>query len=121
MSRMGTAWLLRQQFAAASDLKRRQDAWCGGGMTGAMPADLSLQPLVDILRGQRRLNIHSYEVWSRGHACSCALQGLQVVDMETCIRISQEFGFKISAFHHALEAWMIPDLLKANVRSLHVL
>ena len=30
------------------------------------------------------------------------------------VRNSHEFGFNISAFHHALEAWMVPDLLKEN-------
>ena len=31
--------------------------------------------------------------------------------MEMMIRNSHEFGFKINAFHHALEAWKIPSLL----------
>ena len=30
------------------------------------------------------------------------------------VRLSHEFGFNISAFHHALEAWKVPDLLSEN-------
>lgn len=30
------------------------------------------------------------------------------------VRHSHEFGFNISAFHHALEAWQVPDLLRDN-------
>ena len=30
------------------------------------------------------------------------------------VRLSKEFNFTISAFHHALEAWRVPELLKDN-------
>jgi hypothetical protein len=30
------------------------------------------------------------------------------------VRNAHEFGFNISAFHHALEAWQVPSLLKEN-------
>ena len=32
--------------------------------------------------------------------------------MQAMLRVSDEFGFKVSAFHHALEAWMAPELFK---------
>lgn len=35
-------------------------------------------------------------------------------DMETVIRLSKEFGFKITAFHHSAEAWKIPELIQKN-------
>lgn len=38
-----------------------------------------------------------------------------VHDMEMMIRTSKEFNFTIKAFHHALEAWKIPTLLKSMV------
>jgi len=32
------------------------------------------------------------------------------------VRHSHEFGYKITAFHHALEAWQVPDMLaKENI------
>jgi imidazolonepropionase-like amidohydrolase len=38
----------------------------------------------------------------------------QVEDMEMMIRISKEFDFSITTFHHALEAYKIPEILKEN-------
>jgi len=34
--------------------------------------------------------------------------------MAIMLDLSREFGFKISAFHHAIEAYKIADLLAAN-------
>lgn len=34
--------------------------------------------------------------------------------MEMMIRLSKEFGFSITTFHHALEAYKIPDILREN-------
>ncbi len=103
-SRMGSGWITRQQFEQARKLKASQDEWCEDTLNGVIPAtrdyptDLSLEGLVGLLRGTARLQNHCY----------------QVQDMEMQIRISREFGFNISAFHHALEAYKIPDQLKAN-------
>jgi hypothetical protein len=36
----------------------------------------------------------------------------QTFDLEMLVRLSHEFGFKINTFHHALEAWRLPSLLK---------
>jgi len=30
------------------------------------------------------------------------------------IRVSKEFGYSINAFHHALEAYKIPQIIKSN-------
>jgi hypothetical protein len=35
-------------------------------------------------------------------------------EMATMIGVSKEFGFRIAAFHHAVEAYKIADLLKQN-------
>jgi hypothetical protein len=34
--------------------------------------------------------------------------------LETLTKISHEYGFEIAAFHHATEAWRVPNLLKKN-------
>lgn len=49
-----------------------------------------------LLRGQVKLNIHCYETH----------------DIEAMLRHALEFNFNISAFHHALEAYKIPHILK---------
>ena len=35
-------------------------------------------------------------------------------EMATMIQLSKEFGFKISSFHHAIEAYKVRDLLAQN-------
>lgn len=62
----------------------------------AFPEDLSLESLVSLLRGEVLLNLHCYETH----------------DIEAMIRHSLEFNFTIAAFHHALDAYRIPDILR---------
>lgn len=101
MSRMGHAWILRQRLFEARDLKAQQDSWDRkygknpppDGQNRPFRADL--EPVVALLRGEVLLQVHCYEVH----------------DMETLFRLSDEFGFKIAAVHHALEAWKIPKTL----------
>lgn len=38
----------------------------------------------------------------------------QTYDIEMMVRNSHKYGFNITAFHHALEAWQVPDLLAEN-------
>jgi hypothetical protein len=51
-----------------------------------------------MLRGQIGVNVHCYET----------------EDMEDMIKHSKEFGFRIQAFHHALDAWEVPELIKSS-------
>lgn len=37
----------------------------------------------------------------------------EAVDLDNMIRITNEFGFSIAAFHHAHETYLVPDTLKA--------
>lgn len=60
------------------------------------PQDLRLESLTALLRGNVKLNIHCYETH----------------DIEAMVRHANEFNFNISAFHHALEAYKIPSILK---------
>lgn len=52
--------------------------------------------MVALLRGEVLLNVHCYETH----------------DIEAMIRHSLEFNFTISAFHHALDAYRIPEILR---------
>jgi hypothetical protein len=82
MSRMGSAWEMRQMFEKATILRQKQAhpvilhlwwrlsewgifaqaQWCACDGTSPMPRDVSLEPLVALLRGNARLNVHCYEV-----------------------------------------------------------
>jgi imidazolonepropionase-like amidohydrolase len=98
MSRMGHAWLMRKHLHKARELRNKQKRWQTTGRFEGTPRpnDPALEPLVALLEGKVRLQVHCYEVH----------------DIETLIRVSEEFGFKIAAIHHALEAWKVPKLLK---------
>jgi len=101
MSRMGSAWLMREKFYEASKLRDSQDDWCSKSeedRSGEFPENLALNPLVALLRGEARVNIHCY----------------QVHDIEMIVRLSKEFGFSVTAFHHALEAYKIPQVIFEN-------
>jgi imidazolonepropionase-like amidohydrolase len=99
MSRMGHGWVLRKMLFEAKEVRESQDRFDKETIhTGQRPFRPDLEPIVALLRGEVLLQVHCYEVH----------------DIETLIRISREFGFKIAAIHHALEAWKVPDLLKAE-------
>lgn len=109
-TRMGNVWKLREWLAKAKELVDRQDAWCeaASGTTdmavrarvlaekGNFPEDLKLESTAGMLRGRVSMQNHCYEP----------------EDMETMLRVSHEFGFRVRAFHHALEAWQVPEMLK---------
>jgi imidazolonepropionase-like amidohydrolase len=113
-TRMGSAMILRAHFEKAKALKERQDDYCEAvdGLVssssssssraafihahGRFPYDAALESSVALLRGQVMAQNHNYET----------------EDMETMLRISREFGFRVWGFHHAVEAWQVPDLLR---------
>eukprot|EP00211_Chloroparvula_japonica_P006076 CAMPEP_0119142272 /NCGR_PEP_ID=MMETSP1310-20130426/32353_1 /TAXON_ID=464262 /ORGANISM="Genus nov. species nov., Strain RCC2339" /LENGTH=349 /DNA_ID=CAMNT_0007133799 /DNA_START=47 /DNA_END=1093 /DNA_ORIENTATION=- len=61
-TRMGVAYRFRQGFFEAAQLRNEQDQWDCGNRDGVRPQSLDLAPLVDVLRGQVRLNVHCYKV-----------------------------------------------------------
>lgn len=109
-TRMGNAWVLRKWLARARELVDKQDGWCeAAGMAasardmaglladkGGFPEELELDSTVGMLRGQVAMHNHCYEP----------------EDFETMLRISHEFGFRVRAFHHAISAWQVPEMLK---------
>ena len=96
MSRMGTVWLMRNAFHQARESLENQRRWCGEEEAGRpYPYDPMNDGLIALLMGQARLHNHCY----------------MVHDFQAILRLTQEFGYKVSAFHHSLEAWKIPNLL----------
>lgn len=108
---MGEAYLFRKELARAQELKREQDDWCQAAshtpsarFDTSFPEDLSLESLVSLLRGEVLLNVHCYETH----------------DIEAMVRHSLEFNFTISAFHHALDAYRIPSILRRAPNNITV-
>ncbi|KAF7720797.1 hypothetical protein EC973_006073 [Apophysomyces ossiformis] len=102
-TRLGEAYIVRQRLAEAQKLKKQQEDWCSAAehlekarLDTPFPEDISLESLVALLRGDVHLNIHCYETH----------------DIEAMVRHSLEFDFRIAAFHHALDAYRVPDILK---------
>jgi imidazolonepropionase-like amidohydrolase len=57
--------------------------------------DLKLETLAEVLKGHIRVHVHCY----------------RSDEMATMLDVADEFGFKIAAFHHAVEAYKIADRL----------
>jgi len=102
-TRMGNFAVQRQALVEAQDYMREWDAYnekVKRGDKDASPPkhDLKLDALADVLRGKIMVQIHIY----------------RSDEMLTEIAMAKEFGYKIRAFHHALEAYKVADELAAN-------
>jgi imidazolonepropionase-like amidohydrolase len=95
---MGNMAGYREGWIAAKEYKRKWDEWRESGADPAkMPhRDLRLETLMSVLDGQTRVQMHCYR----------ADEMAQIIDL------SHEFGYKVAAFHHAVEAYKVRDLLK---------
>jgi len=93
-SRMGNMAGYRTAWIKAPEYKRKWDKYSVEG--GEMPArDLELDTLAGVLAGEILVHMHCYR----------ADEMAQVMDM------SKEFGYKVTAFHHAVESYKIADKL----------
>ena len=102
-TRMGNFAVQRQALVEAQDYMREWDNYNEkikhGDKDATMPKhDLKLEALADVLRGKLMVQIHIY----------------RSDEMLTEIAMAKEFGYKIRAFHHALEAYKVADQLAAN-------
>lgn len=102
VSRIGAIWRIREAFSAAKNLLVKQDTWCSQphnwDKPGTYPTDIHLDTLVDILRDDVNVHIHLYEAY----------------DFEANIRVAEEFGYHVAAFHHALSSYKVPELIKSH-------
>jgi len=93
---------MRTAYTEASKLRDAQDAFCLKAASGQwaglgeFPDDLRWEALVDVLRGRVKVNNHCYEA----------------VDLDDIVRLTNEFKFKLAAFHHAHETYLVPEVLK---------
>lgn len=95
-SRMGNVAGYRDAWIQAADYKKRMEAAESGG--GDPPKrDLELETLAGVLSGDILVHMHCYR----------ADEMAQIMD------ISNEFGYKVAAFHHAVESYKIADKLAA--------
>lgn len=97
-TRMDQAFNFRLAFTSAAELRDKQDAWCASGKANAekFPDDLKWEALADALRGNLRIQVHTYET----------------TDVDQLMRLTNEFKFELAAVHHAHEAYLVPEALK---------
>ena len=93
-TRMGNVAVTRATWLKAQDYDRKWDKYEKNG--GDMPGrDLAMDTLRGVLDGKIRIHNHCY----------------RADEMAIMIDMSHEFGYKIAAFHHAVESYKIADLL----------
>jgi imidazolonepropionase-like amidohydrolase len=102
-TRMGNFAVQREALVQAQDYMREWDAYNekvkrGDKDASAPKHDLKLEALADVLRGKLMVQIHCY----------------RADEFLTEIALAHEFGYKIRAFHHALEAYKVPEKLAAE-------
>jgi len=102
-TRMGNFAVQREALVQAQDYMREWDTYNDKAKRGDKDVtppkrDLKLEALADILRGKLMVQIHCY----------------RADEMLTEMAMAKEFGYKIRAFHHALEAYKVADALAAN-------
>jgi imidazolonepropionase-like amidohydrolase len=99
-TRMGNVAGYRRAWQAASEYREKWRRWRD---TGSDPEkrperNLQLETLAGVLDGDIRVQNHCY----------------RADEMAIMINLAKEFGYKISSFHHAVEAYKIRDLLADN-------
>jgi imidazolonepropionase-like amidohydrolase len=118
MTRMGNVAGYRQAFSDAKEYQRSLDKYekdlaayekkksgkggrgkDGGGDPPVAPKrDLRLETLAAAMRGDVLVHIHCY----------------RADEMAIMLDLAAEFGFRIAAFHHGVEAYKLADTLAAN-------
>ncbi|MDB5676842.1 MAG: amidohydrolase, partial [Sphingomonas bacterium] len=96
-TRMGNIAVDRATWARAVEYKRKWDKYETDG--GEPPTrDIAMDTLRGVLAGEIRVQNHCY----------------RADEMAIVLDMAKEFGYHVSAFHHAVEAYKIADLLKAS-------
>jgi imidazolonepropionase-like amidohydrolase len=97
-TRMGNVAGYRAAWIQAEGYRRKWDTWNSTRKGDPPTRDLGLETLAEVLRGNILVHNHCY----------------RADEMAQMIDIAKEFGYKIRAFHHSVEAYKVADLLKAN-------
>ena len=96
-SRMANVALMRGTWIRAQEYKRKWDKYEKEG--GEAPVrEVGLDTLRGVLAGEILVHTHCY----------------RADEMAIIMDMAKEFGYRVAAFHHAVEAYKIADLLRAN-------
>ena len=92
---MGNVAGYRAAFIAAREYKAKWDKWRETGEGSPPTRNLQLETLAGVLDGSVLIQNHCY----------------RADEMAVMIDIAKEFGYRVTAFHHAIEAYKIAPLL----------
>jgi imidazolonepropionase-like amidohydrolase len=95
-TRMGNVAGYRAAFAEAAEYMKKRSGDAAGKDAGKR--DLKLDTLAGVIDGDILVHIHCY----------------RADEMATMLDLAKEFGFRIAAFHHAVEAYKLADRLAAE-------
>ena len=101
-TRMGNVAGYRAAWVKAKAYWEKQRAFAAGDAESPPDRDLQLDTLAAVLDGEILVHNHCY----------------RADEMATMMDLAQEFGYRVTAFHHAVESYKIADLLaKAGICS----
>src|SRR5258708_34898546 len=103
-TRMGNMAGYRSAFIQAQAYRQRWDKWNKDHQGDQPERNLRNETLAEVLRGNMYVQNHCY----------------RADEMAQMIDLGHEFGFKIRAFHHAVEAYKVADLLAREGTSVSV-
>ena len=95
---MGDIAGYRQAWAEAQHYDQEWKAWEKDKKGNPPARDLKMETLAAVLNGKVRVQMHCY----------------RANEMADMLNVAKEFHYHIAAFHHAVEAYKIPQLLAAN-------
>ncbi|KAJ7180288.1 hypothetical protein C8R43DRAFT_396005 [Mycena crocata] len=96
-NRPDAIWALRSAYGEARRILAAQDAYCSNVEAGVYPFEPFPENdmLVDVLRGKVKVTS----------------QCQTIVDIDSLVRLTNEFEFSVASLQHASESWLIPDVL----------
>ncbi|QIG79735.1 amidohydrolase family protein [Sphingosinithalassobacter tenebrarum] len=97
-TRMGNIAVDRETWARAQEYDRKWDKYEEEGGDSPPSRDIAMDTLRGVLDGEILVHNHCY----------------RADEMAIVMDMAKEFGYHVSAFHHAVEAYKIADLLEAN-------
>ncbi len=90
------AWIKATEYMQKQDKYREKQA--SGEEADPPTRDLQMETLAEVLRGNILVHNHCY----------------RAEEMAVMLDIAREFGYRVTAFHHAIEAYKIADVLARN-------
>jgi len=97
-TRMGNVAGYRSAWIAAQKYQRDWEKVRSGESDEAPERNLQLETLAGVLAGEILVHNHCY----------------RADEMATMLDLAAEFGYRVTAFHHAVEAYKVADLLAAS-------